>query len=235
MARNQPQQLGNYLSTGALIVLASLVPPLSLPALSQTPKLPQSKPIRVSKAFSWGDVLNLLAPRRRQGASRDPLFCWVSMSDIPSITNRVATDSPIFYWQSDAYAIGVRIMGENRPFWKKSTADIQTPGIRQIRYDGSALESGVDYELVVYSSKGGAYKIANFQVLSSEEQVKLRDQLKPLKGKDNATLLKRIAIYNNHQLTTDAVTELLAVRSPSMEVRQTIEQIPEQWCPKPES
>jgi hypothetical protein len=235
MARNQQQQLGNYLSTGALIVLASLVPPLSLPAFSQTPKLPRSQPIRVSKAFSWGDVLNLLAPKRRSGSSRDPLFCWVSMSDIPSITNRVATGNPTFYWQSDAHAIGVRIIGENRPVWKKSTADIQTAGIRQIRYDGSALESGVDYELVVYSSKGGVYKAANFQVLSPEEQTKLRDQLKPLKRKDNATLLKRIAIYNEYQLTTDAVTELLAVRSPSMEVRQAIEQIPTQWCPKPEN
>jgi hypothetical protein len=239
MAHNQHFWRINHLATGLLIVLASVLPPLSLPSVAAPPaRVPARVPTRVSQSLSWGDLIKLLAPRRTAGGSRTYAFCWVTMSELANVTNLVARNRPTFYWQSGASAIGVRILGENQPIWKKSVsskANATSLGISQIRYDGEPLEAGVDYELVSYMSSGSPGKIANFQVLTAEAQANLAAQLKPLTGKDEATLLKRVTIYSENQLTTDAMGELLTAPGVGPEVKKMIHQVPQTWCPKPES
>ncbi len=226
----------------ASLLSASLLllrPPIAMGA----PPPPQStRPTRhISQSFSWGDLLKRLAPRRIAGGSRSYTFCWVTMSEKANVTNWVATNRPIFYWQSGAKAIGVRIAGDSQPFWKQTvppaagenavgTAGVAA-GIAQIQYDGTPLEAGVEYELVSYLGTGLPGKIANFQVLTPAAQMALQDQLNALTGNDEATLLKRLTVYSEQQLTTDALSELLADPSPSMTVKNMIRQVIPAWCP----
>jgi hypothetical protein len=210
--------------------LLFLLPPIVIGAPPPPPVLPT---LHVSQSFSWGDLLKLLAPRRTAGGSRTYAFCWVTMSEKSNVTNWVATSQPNFYWQSGARAIGVRIAGENQPFWKQTVLPSAAAGIAQIHYDGEPLEAGVEYELVSYLSSGLPGKIANFQVLPPDAQRALQDQLKPLTGKDEGTLLKRLTVYSEQQLTTDALSELLADRAPSPTVKNMIRQVIPAWCPSP--
>jgi hypothetical protein len=244
MARNQQFWLANYLATGSLMVLASVVPPLSVPGVMARTAV---KPVQVSQMLSWGGLIKLLTPPRKSGGSRDPNFCWVAMSGLPNETNRVASNNPVIYWndKTKPHSIGIRaksddLLSENPPLWKKR-ASTTAPGIRQMRYDGPPLEAGVEYELLTYTSQGTpstSGSLANFQVLSLAEQKDLQAQLKPLSGKDETTLLKRLEVYSKQKLSTDALGELLANRSLSREARQILKDLPTTWCalqepPKP--
>jgi hypothetical protein len=191
------------------------------------------RPSIVTQSFSWEGLFKLLAPQRRSGASRDVAPCILSMSPLPNVPNRVVTTKPTLVWRGDATAVGLRRLGEARPFWKQTLSAQSTDSPQRIQYNGPLLEADIEYQWVVYGSIAKAY--ADFQVMNEADRSDVMMQLDELKGKDEATLQKRLAIYSNANLTSDALEEVFAQRNPSRELRRSIQSMPTDWCPKPET
>jgi Domain of Unknown Function (DUF928) len=186
---------------------------------------------QVSQGFSWGDLMRILAPPRRSGSSRDASVCVLSIDQSPSARNVVASLNPTLAWKGGAKSVGLRSVGETKPFWERAITFSKGKGIQQVRYSGTPLMPGGEYELVIVGTVGQT--IANFTVLSAVDRATLAQKLAPLTGSDEATLQQRVTIYSESGLRADGLAELLKVRKPSVELQQELTRLPVDRCPRP--
>ncbi|MBE9028391.1 hypothetical protein IQ266_01310 [filamentous cyanobacterium LEGE 11480] len=199
---------------------------------------PQRQSFQISRGLSWGDIMKIFGPKRRSGGSRSGNACIISMnpSPLPSVRNRVASLYPTLIWRGNASAIGLRRLGETRPFWRRTMPAqtkrwklVQASMIQRTRYNGIPLMPGGSYEWVMYR---GPLDIAaaTFSVLPSEERAAINQQLKALPGKDEATLKQRAEIYQQAGLGADGLTELFKAENPSPDLKQELADLPDRLC-----
>jgi hypothetical protein len=225
---NWPKMLVR-LTIGALGLIA--VPPVSPAAASPANRFDRGV-FQVSQGFSWGDVMRILAPPRRSGSSRDVSVCVLSINQQAGTTNPIASLNPTLAWKGSAKSVGLRYLGETKTFWERSVMPSKRNGIQQVRYNGTPLMPGSEYEWVISGAMRGQ-TIANFTVLSAADRATLAQQLAPLTGSDEATLQQRVTIYSEAGLRSDGLTELLKVRQPSVELQQELTTLPVDRCPRP--
>jgi Domain of Unknown Function (DUF928) len=230
---NWPKLLG-LLPIGALGLIAVLPvsPAAANPAAASPANGFDRGVFQVSQGFSWGDLMRILAPPRRSGSSRDASVCVLSVNQQAGTTNPIASLNPTLAWKGSAKSVGLRYPGETKSFWERSVLPSPGKGIQQVRYSGTPLKPGTEYELVISGAVRGQ-TIANFTVLSAADRATLAQKLAPLTGSDEATLQQRVTIYSESGLRADGLAELLKVRKPSAELQQELTTLPIDRCPRP--
>jgi hypothetical protein len=183
---------------------------------------------QIASVFSWGDLVKLLRPKRTAGGTRGS-GCWVTMG--LGNSNTVAHPHPTLYWTGSFKKIGLRIAGEDTLLWEQDVSQAASQGpLRYSRYEGNDLEPGVKYELVGYGRSEYDQKVSRFTLQSTDQQTALNDQLQALSGNDEATLAKRLNLYQTNQLPTEALDEMLTARSTSPALQQSLKTIAKDWC-----
>jgi hypothetical protein len=188
---------------------------------------PQPPVYQVSQGFSWGDLMKILAPPRRSGASRDSSVCILSIDQQVNAQNAIASLNPTLLWKGNAKAVRLRRQGETTPLWERKIL-LKTPGIQQIRYGGSPLTPGTAYE---WEIDGISKTYANFTILTAAARADLSTQLAPLTGDSESILQQRLTIYSSAGLRSDGLTELWKIKNPSIALQQELTALPEKRCP----
>jgi Domain of Unknown Function (DUF928) len=189
---------------------------------------PQPQPYQVSQGFSWGDLMKILAPPRRSGASRDASVCILSIDQQVNASNPIASLNPTLIWKGNAKAVRLRRQGETTPLWERKIL-LKTPGIQQIRYGGSPLSPGTAYEWEIDGTLSKT--AANFTILTAAARADLSTQLAPLTDDSESTRQQRLTIYSTAGLRSDGLTELWKLKNPSIALQQELTALPEKRCP----
>jgi hypothetical protein len=218
----------NRLLSG-LMIGVMLVMPYVNPAIAADRRADRHPGIqKVASVFSWGDLLKLLRPKRTAGGTRGS-GCWVTMG--LGNGNTVAHPHPTLYWTGGFKKIGLRIVGEDTLLWEQAASQSASQGyLHYTRYDGDDLEPGVKYELVGYGKSEYDQKVSRFTLRSADQQAALNEQLQAFPGNDEATLTKRLNLYQTNQLPTEALDEMLTARSPSPALQESLKTIAKDWC-----
>jgi hypothetical protein len=167
--------------------------------------------------LSWGDVIKWLSPKRIAGGSRSPL-CLPNSS--VSLTVR-----PTVLWQGHIGAIGLRRSQDEKVFWRQTIP--AGSALQQLRYSGKALEPGQSYDWVFFDDIQGENPLTwqTFTTATKQEQTLTRLGLAKLPGTGEAKLINRINYLAQQQMVGDAVSEMLAVRSRSPELEQSLKKL----------
>jgi hypothetical protein len=196
------------------------------PTIARPSQITQS--YQISQGFSWGDIMRLLAPPRRQGGTRDASVCLLSMSQDASAITPTIRANPVLIWDKPANTVSLRRFGETKTLWK--TKLTSRPGVQKIRYNGKPLAPG-EYEWVV--NNGLTETGAHFQVWNAADRQAIADKLAPLTDKSEATVQARIKIYQDAGLRSEAIEELHSLSRTNAAIKQELEALSTHTCPKP--
>ena len=153
-------------------------------------------------------------------------------------TKEVWNERPLFIWAGPFKRIELRRVGDEQVFWSKAL-DRQN----KILYDGEPLQPGQTYEWSLYFSDDTEFppfRTETFQVMDSQKRDRIQQDLQrldeTLKARKASTeeIARQHALYFvRQQLWLDALQEAYSVENPSEPLKQLIESMPKEICPKP--
>jgi hypothetical protein len=186
---------------GALAIAMLLMSPAPAPAQSLT----------------WGDIIKWLSPKKIAGGSRSPL-CIPNRGEQAT----VLTVRPTILWQGNVGAIGLRRAKEEKVFWLQPLAP--SPGLQSLRYSGPALEPGQTYDWVFFDDAKGKDPLTwqTIAIAPKSTATRILRDLNQLPGSGEAKTMARVNYLVQAQMLSDAALEVLAVRSPSVELKQAL-------------
>lgn len=150
----------------------------------------------------------------------------------------VWNERPLFIWAGPFKRIELRRVGEEQVLWSKAL-DRQN----KILYDGEPLQLGQTYEWSLYFSPDTdfpPFRTETFQVMNSQKRDRIKQDLQrldeTLKGKKASAeeIARQHALYFvKQQLWLDALQEAYSVENPSQPLKELIQSMPKEICPKP--
>jgi hypothetical protein len=193
--------------------MKSLIKPLAIAALlfMVSPNPAQAQ------ALTWGDIIKWLSPKRIAGGSRGPL-CIPNRGE----QTTVLTVRPTILWQGNVGAIGLRRAQEEKVFWVQPVSS--SPGLQSLHYGGPALEPGQTYDWVFFDDAQGKNPLTwqTIAIAPKATTTRIFRDLNKLPGKGEAKTMARVNFLVQEQMLSDAASEVLAVRSPSQELKQAL-------------
>lgn len=150
----------------------------------------------------------------------------------------VWNERPLFIWAGPFKRIELRRVGEEQVLWSKAL-DRQN----KILYDGEPLQPGQTYEWSLYFSPDTdfpPFRTETFQVMDSQKRGRIQQDLQRLDESLKARKASAEEIAREHalyfvrqQLWLDALQEAYSVENPSPALKQLIQSMPKEICPKP--
>jgi hypothetical protein len=194
--------------------MKSLIKPLAIAALLVT--LTAIEPAQ-AQSLTWGDIIKWLSPKRIAGGSRSPL-CIPNRGE----QTTVLTARPTILWQGNVGAIGLRRAQEEKVFWLQPVSS--SPGLQSIRYSGPPLEAGQTYDWVFFNDAQGKEPLTwqTIAIAPKSTTTRILRDLNKLPGRGEAKTMARVNYLVQEQMLSDAASEVLAVRSPSPELKQAL-------------
>ncbi len=152
--------------------------------------------------------------------------------------NQVWNQRPLFIWAGPFKRIELRRVGDEQVLWSKAL-DRQN----KILYDGEPLKPGQAYEWSLYFSPDTEFppfRTETFQVMDSQKRDRIQQDLQRLDETLKARKASAEEIARQHalyfvrqQLWLDALQEAYSVENPSEPLKQLIQSMPKEICPKP--
>ena len=201
--------------------------------------------IVVNSEVSWTSIIERILGgepedkrRGRDGGSRGDDFCLIN----PGKNEKVWHLYPLFIWQGDTNTIGVRPQGQNIVLWRAKKEGNSEVNFKSAQYTGFPLQFGKSYDWLFYSNTSkNIVTWESFQVMDALERAPITADLSALNQKleaEDATqeeiALQRASYFVDRQLWSDALQELFSVKSPSMELKNTVDKLTN-WVCKPTS
>ncbi|NJM48647.1 MAG: hypothetical protein HC860_22830, partial [Alkalinema sp. RU_4_3] len=170
-----------------------------------------------AQSLSWGDIIKWLSPKRIAGGSRSPL-CIPNRGEQAT----VLTVRPTILWQGNVGAIGLRRAKEEKVFWLQSVS--ASPGLQSLRYGGPSLEPGQTYDWVFFDDAKGKNPLTwqTIAIAPKSTMNRILSDLNKLPGSGEAKTMARVNYLVQEKMLSDAASEVLAVRSPSKELKQAL-------------
>jgi hypothetical protein len=170
-----------------------------------------------AQSLTWGDIIKWLSPKRIAGGSRSPL-CIPNRGE----QTMVLTVRPTILWQGKVGAIGLRRAQEEKVFWVQPISS--SPGLQSLRYGGPALEPGQTYDWVFFDDAQAKNPLTwqTIAIAPKSTTTRILRDLNKLPGKGEAKTMVRVNYLVQEQMLSDAASEVLAVRSPSQELKQAL-------------
>jgi hypothetical protein len=190
--------LGGALAIAALLLMVS-------PAPAQ------------AQSLTWGDIIKWLSPKRIAGGSRSPLCIPNRGEQTTALTVR-----PTILWQGKVGAIGLRRAQEEKVFWLQPVSS--SLGLQSIRYSGPPLEAGQAYDWVFFDDAQGKEPLTwqTITIAPKSTTTRILRDMNKLPGKGEARTMARVHYLVQEKMLSDAASEVLAVRSPSPELKQAL-------------
>lgn len=153
-------------------------------------------------------------------------------------TKEVWNERPLFIWAGPFKRIELRRAGDEQVLWSKAVE-----GQNKVLYDGEALQPGQTYEWSLFFSPDNdfpPFKTETFQVMDSQKRDRIKQDLQRLdeslkeKQASAEEIARQHALYFvQQQLWLDALQEAYSVENPSPALKQMIQSMPREICPKP--
>ncbi|MGJ3251910.1 MAG: hypothetical protein ACFE0J_12370 [Elainellaceae cyanobacterium] len=167
-----------------------------------------------------------------------------------SFEEEVWSDRPTLVWQGSASSVELYQQGGSEPIWTYPLSESdQIPGldgaqteefdepVYQVTYDGEPLEPGQAYVWRVIQPF--APRPISFQIMTTEEQEKITDDLTALESQleaedtDETLAIQKADYFADQQLWSDFWQQILAVESPSDELKTVLDETIAELCPPP--
>jgi hypothetical protein len=96
--------------------------------------------------------------------------------------------------------------------------------LQSLRYGGPALEAGQTYDWVFFDDAQGKNPLTwqTIAIAPKSTTTRILRDLNKLPGKGEAKTMARVNYLVQEQMLSDAASEVLAVRSPSQELKQAL-------------
>ncbi|MEA5500564.1 hypothetical protein VB834_20295 [Limnoraphis robusta Tam1] len=222
------------ITTGILIVFSSILPLKAQTFFASSSQKRQSESIELPDHFTG--PLFFLQRKKEPGGGRGPICpiapkTWVDSNNENAALEpvKVVSSQPLFFWKSNGEnATKIEVFEESEiikdPIWK---ADIPN-GKTHILYQGEPLKPGKVYywRLTAIGPKKQTY----FQVIP--EQNRIQEELKKLENQlqSQGASVEEISLEKAHYLAkqgwwSDALREIFSVANPSVELKQSIQQV----------
>lgn len=151
----------------------------------------------------------------------------------------VWNERPLFIWAGPFKRIELRRVGDNQVLWSQNLNARQN----KILYDGEALQPGQTYEWSLFFSPDTdfpPFRTETFQVMDTQKRDRIKQDLQrldeTLKNKKASAeeIAREHALYFvRQQLWLDALQEAYSVENPSPALKQLMQAMPKEICPKP--
>ncbi|NJR63590.1 MAG: DUF928 domain-containing protein [Cyanobacteria bacterium CRU_2_1] len=197
----------------------------------------------------WTNALNVDPPvPPENGGGRGDEACPIAPL-LPSEIATVWSDRPTFVWNGEIAKLEIRSRTDQSILWNASIL-----GLHTITYSGEALQSGQQYEWLVYlpAPSGEPYDtptfVIPFQVMTPTEQEKIATDLEQLNEQLNeqfaltatttemtteTLILHRANFFAKHQLWSDFWHEVFSVEDRSPALDRLIEETMTALCEAP--
>lgn len=230
-----PTHFSEAFTPETTIIAQNNAPPKSRPGGS---RLRNNAPpeSRDGGSRSWEQTLNDVLlnnepPESRDGGSRGR-FCALTPMDIETGI-KLWNDQPIFAWNGSITRLELRNHNGEMLLWSQTVNSRD----RSIQYTENPLDPGETYTLWLYTSASFIpdYQVI-FQLLETEEQTKISQELEQLEASLNAPSDEEIAqarfqYFADKQLWADAISQPFFIENPSESLSQfRKETLPEQFC-----
>ena len=190
----------------------------------------------------WQGIFDFLRqendpPRTGQaGGSRDPELCLVSPGHEQTLWHR----NPIFLWQGNMFATGVRLNGESTNVLWRTTGDQEDSGVYQAHYEGTPLATNENYDWLLYGNIINPNEVSirfPFQIMDvsgyehhAAELIALQHELEAEGADEDAIALARTDYFLANNLPNDAVQVMFSVAEPSAELQAARSALVKEIC-----
>lgn len=183
----------------------------------------------------WEDLYNRVPPPRDDvpAGSRGDI-CVITPAK-PGKIGVVWSDRPLFLWRGNIRKMEVRSRSNKQALWSQIVSENQS----SIIYNGTALEPGQSYDLVLFNQRSVPIFRVTFQIMEKEDRESITSDLTSLEAqlKQEGATAENIAYakanyFASRGMWGDVLFEAYKVEKPSDSLSKFKNNASERFCPR---